>query len=517
MMKRPMIIPALFFILGIIIASLSGDFVDKHILVFAAWPILMIILSVLFYKKSKYFYACICLFFMLLGIFRYSGVFINERNDIRSYASSDDQVILYGTIIGYPELRESAFSKYRLFEFKSEKVLVGENEYTVRGNIYAKLFDLNKICAVGDKIVIGGTVFSPDKDDTDFLLLKSRKEDVYFKQGESGSLILKLKKILFSARSKAHIVLKNNLTGDSLAIIAPITLGLYGALGNDIKDLFIKTGTMHILSVSGLHVAALAAMLIFGFRLIKLPPRLTFLLVIILIWAFAILSGARAASLRSALMGTFMLISLMINMEYDITNSVILSAFFITFFSPEELFKPSFILSYTAILSIIFILPILNYLSGFTKHDKTAVIYKERILKLAAVKYIVKSFLMSFAVWIGMIPVISYYFGVVTPGALLANYIAIPFVFIAMIAGFIMIFIGGFADVSFLTYYLGIYTEKLARYYIKFMKVVSDIPFSNIEFKTVDLSFVLFYYFLLSGVIFYLSVRIKRAGKILSF
>jgi len=179
--------------------------------------------------------------------------------------------------------------------------------------------------------------------------------------------------------------------------------------------------------------------------------------------------------MRAALMGTFILFNLSLNRKADITNVLVLSAFCITFFRPEQIFRPGFILSYLAVLSIIYITPFTDTLLGL----RPATYERSRIKR--AFKYVLKALSLSIAIWIGMMPVIAAYFHIITPVVILSNLLAVPVLFVLVVLGFGLTITGAIPFLAPITWIFVGTINSIVPLFVKIMRDISNIPFSSIR------------------------------------
>jgi len=147
---------------------------------------------------------------------------------------------------------------------------------------------------------------------------------------------------------------ERGIKGDRLALVAAITLGQKNMLDPEQKQYFIKAGVMHIMAVSGLHAVILS---LFIFKLLFfLKGRLNILRVIItllLLWAFAFVTGLTPSVLRATLMFTFLQAGHLMKRPVNPVNSVLASAFVLILAKPSVIFDAGFLLSYSAVIFII--------------------------------------------------------------------------------------------------------------------------------------------------------------------
>lgn len=121
--------------------------------------------------------------------------------------------------------------------------------------------------------------------------LYADKTDVKVLSRGHGSFILAR---ALDARQALSDSLHRHFTGDTAAFLAALFFGERTDLSEEFKDLFMKTGTLHILAVSGFNIGFLCAVILFFLKPFHLPrdPKLYILLVSI--WAYCLLEIGRA-------------------------------------------------------------------------------------------------------------------------------------------------------------------------------------------------------------------------------
>lgn len=143
------------------------------------------------------------------------------------------------------------------------------------------------------------------------------------------------------------------IPGSARPYVWAVWLGDRGLLRQDLNDAFIASGTAHILSVSGVHMAVVYLSLDFLLFVFVRPPRARALIIIPAIFMFALVSGGREASFRSALMISLYLLAEVFEREPDAPTALSISAVLLLAIDPGDLFDAGFLLSYASIASIL--------------------------------------------------------------------------------------------------------------------------------------------------------------------
>lgn len=215
-------------------------------------------------------------------------------------------------------------------------------------------------------------------------------------------------------------------TGNNRAfqVVSALSLGYRDELTAETRASFVSTGTMHVLSVSGLHVAMVFLFLDLFLR--NLKRRLSgyilyFLMMMISLWGYAFLTGFSPPVQRAAIMFSFILAGNSLKRPAAIANSIAASAFFILFFNPDLIFDVGFQLSFTAVTGIVFFYPRFNSL---VQSDQWFI---RRPWQLLCV---------SLAAQLGTFPLTIYYFNQFPLYFWLSNFVVVP-------AAYLILFLTG--------------------------------------------------------------------------
>lgn len=119
-------------------------------------------------------------------------------------------------------------------------------------------------------------------------------------------------------------------------------LGERSGLDEDFKDLFIRTGTMHILAVSGFNIGFLMLTLYFFLKPFRVPKDVKHWLALGVIWLYCALVGWQSPVVRASVMATILIGGHHLGRKPNILNSLGLAALVILSISPKQLFDVGF-------------------------------------------------------------------------------------------------------------------------------------------------------------------------------
>ena len=217
---------------------------------------------------------------------------------------------------------------------------------------------------------------------------------------------------------------------ESLRLEWALTLGWKPALTEEDFEPFVRAATYHIFAVDGLRMAIIFGIFFGLFRAIGIPRSITGLALLPLIWFYVGLTGWPASAIRAAVMLTVVVLSWPLKRPLSILNSLFCAAFLILLWEPQQLFQAGFQLSFLVVLCLILILPpCLNLVRTWAEGDPLRPARFRRrwpnFVRTPA-RHLTDTLLTSFAAWIGSIPLVAYYFHIVTPVSTPANVVAVP-------------------------------------------------------------------------------------------
>ncbi len=149
------------------------------------------------------------------------------------------------------------------------------------------------------------------------------------------------------------------------SLLSALTLGYKSDLEARTKQIFSQAGVMHVMALSGYNVAVIAlamGYLLFFADRFHSGRILKTLIIIILIWLFAFVTGLSPSVTRAAAMITLVLAGKLIQRRVNTTNILFVSAFALLTISPALVSDVSFQLSFAAVWGIITFQPVLNRL-----------------------------------------------------------------------------------------------------------------------------------------------------------
>ncbi len=222
-------------------------------------------------------------------------------------------------------------------------------------------------------------------------------------------------------------------------LITGMVLGLRHQTPEDIEEPFQQTGTLHLFAVAGLHVGIVAQLLWVVATMARLRRRLAIALIIPTLLFYAAITGLHVSSVRAALMSSVVLGGFLAERRVFTLNSLAAAAMLILCWDPNQLFSLGFQLSFCVVAAIVlFADPIFQWLQRFVAADPflpRSLFSRTRRLTDRSLQLIARGASVSFAAWIGSLPLMLWYYNLVTPISLLANLVVVPIAFFILAGG----------------------------------------------------------------------------------
>lgn len=272
-------------------------------------------------------------------------------------------------------------------------------------------------------------------------------------------------RLIVIARKKILDVLRKHLgdSKDALGIAEALLIGYTNDLDKDLVQAYSNTGVVHVIAISGMHLALIYLMLTLMFKrlpVIKRLPILQMILVLIFLWTFSFITGASASVLRAAVMFSFIAIGKQFFKTASVYNSLAASAFILLVYNPYFLWDVGFQLSYLAVIGILLFQQPL-YRVFFLKHALTSKVWQLASVTLAAQVF--------------TFPVCIYYFHQFPVLFLFANLVIVPLSSLVLYAELALL---TFSFIPFLNEWLATLVRLLIRLMNGFIRLVNDLPFA---------------------------------------
>lgn len=412
--------------------------------------LLLLVGAVLIKKEHKMTWACLWLGLILLGAGRYYLAINIEENNIIKLAGQ--QVKLQGKLAEPPNVTRDEKGKLHLqYVVEVEKAWQGSKSGKAGQVMQGKLLvyggeeslkkspqqGKNKATGleddtavesiegiygqVGDGIQLVGTISefhdygNPGRMNT---VMSNKAKGICGRAMISKySLVIEprqeksLARLAEQVRKQYESYMAQAMPKQDAAAIFAMLFGGYQGIRPELLEAFTITGIVHILSVSGSHITLMAGTANIVGRFLHMSPRATAALATGVILFYSLLAGAIPPVIRSALMGILTLLALTAGRERDAQHILGLVALGLLLYSPLWIFDISFQLSFGATAGLLYLAPPL----------------RESLRKLLPV-FVADSLAVTIGAQLSVLPIIAWYFNVLSLSSLLANLVIAPIV-----------------------------------------------------------------------------------------
>lgn len=283
-----------------------------------------------------------------------------------------------------------------------------------------------------------------------------------------------VKTLLYRSREKVRSTINAALPPAEAAMLVGIITGDKADIAEDTRASYVKTGLSHILSVSGLHVGFLMLLVTYLLKPLKLGEKVQSLIIMFIASYYVLMIGAPLPAARALVMLGVLLLGKALGRSYDLLSSISFAALLILLFKPLAIHDPGFVISFGAMYSI-------------------AILYPPCCSLLRKVPSGISSSLaLSVSVWLGLAPVLAWYFNYVSVISLAINVAAVPLAFLITLAGFCGVLVGMVSASA------AVYIFSADYYLIRLLTFLTvkaaELPFTGFNIPTLPLYAYLLYY-----------------------
>jgi len=407
-------------------------------------------------------------------------------------------------------LAEPLVAKERSYKAVADltHILKSGNKSPVSGNIiiYFKKDSINASLKVGDRLLVAKDLQEIRNagnpggfDYKRYALFNGITHQVYLTGKDyhqlPGNDLPWYQSWLLQSRNYVLTAIKTHIKGaKEQGLAEAMLIGYKDDLDKSLLQSYTNTGVVHVIAVSGMHLALLYWLLNLLFAPLLRREKTKWLhavLVLALLWFFSLITGGAASIVRAAVMFTFITVGKQINRNASIYNILAASAFCQLCYNPYWLWDVGFQLSYAAVLGIvIFYRPIYNLL--FIKNK-----ILDAIWQLAAV---------SIAAQILTTPIALYYFHQFPVYFLLSNLVVVPVSTVVLVATLVLVLL---SPVKAIAAFIGHLLNGLIWWLNTFIERMEDFPLAVWSGINISLAQSLLLFVFIAGVGFWLMLQRK--------
>lgn len=499
--------PVIKITIAFIVGILLNDLFAVNALIIIIFTIIPIILFFIakhykLFTKLKFFISILVLLLIVsLGNY-YAELNSLKKNTFFENIYSEDNVTAFGSIRKIELNRSDKIIFYLQTDSIRSETFFVKDELIFLCNVKDSSKYLNELFTElhpGNLIEVSGSYYQGRKkrnpgefDYNKYLFSKNitgilyvnQKSDISFRDRRTNffsDLIFQVRKFIDRKFTELH-------SKETAALLRGLLLADRGEIDYETKTQFINSGVIHVLAVSGLHVGFVALIFYFLFGRFNIILRSSLTIIGLLIFMF--ITGVPPSVFRATIMGIVIIVGFITNRSTNIFNSLAIAALILLLINPNEIFLPGFQLSFSAVLSIGAIYPLIeNWIKKFHIQNN---FFRYTILFMGV----------SFSAQIGTLPFTLIYFGKISVIALFTNLLVIPAIGVIIGIGIFTLLIGLISPI--IASYYSMANELITSLLFKIISFTGNLNFSHVVIRRYSSLDAIIFYFFLIILIYYL-------------
>lgn len=435
-MKTPLAALTVFYCLGIILAGFIPG--PGSLPVMAAAGMVILSAAGLLRAKNYIFSAMVLFSALLFGSLNLKNSCLLPKCHLNNFVYYKDNSLysLNGSVRSAPELKNNRLE----FIFRAQEAAAGKFKWRCCGDVLVKM-EFAQELNYGDNLTLLGNLTRPynfksiGQGYKDYLgragihLIMRLKDprQIIRRPGFGGSRLISAS---FWLRSRMEEVINRNLADLPASLLSAMILGQRRDVPWLVNDSMIRSGTVHILVVSGFNVGIVAFSINLLLKILRIPRKGRIILAIICLLVYCAITGSSNPVIRATVMGIVFLTAYLLKRDPDIYNSLAGAALFILIINPRQLFDIGFQLSFISVLAIVYLYP------------KLKALIRLQACKNKVWRFIGEGCLVSLSAWLGTLGIIAFNFGIIAPVTILANILLVPLATVITLCGFTLVLSG---------------------------------------------------------------------------
>ncbi|MEK0414094.1 MAG: hypothetical protein RL070_1582 [Bacteroidota bacterium] len=306
----------------------------------------------------------------------------------------------------------------------------------------------------------------------------------------------KSKQYLQVLQQKISKRLQQNITGQQeKAVAAALLIGYKQDIDSNLMKAYSNTGVIHVIAISGLHLGLIYGLLLGIFSCIPnstirkwtAPP-----IMLLVLWSFALLTGAGPSIVRAAVMFSFIIIASVVKQNSSILNALAASAFFLLLLHPFYLWDIGFQLSYAAVLSIVL----------YQKNIFDSLYFKYKWLQACW-----QLNALTISAQILTLPLVVYHFHQFPNYLLLSNFIVVPLSSIILYGCLLLL---PFGNIAYLGKALSLVTSLLITSMNWIIQKMNAFPFATTGNLYINTAEVILFFIIIVSVTLFIQTKKNR-------
>lgn len=513
MKDYPLIKFSIVFVIGILLAPMI-DISEISLLLIAIGLSAFSLVLIIFFNQDFSFTKSILAYFLILIASVYLTQIRTEQfNSPLLKYHKEKSVKVYGEVESIELIREYEV----LFTLKTDSILIADKTYLSSDKILCKLRgDSTERELFYDDVMPGNYIYAEgtflkgrerrnpgEFDYNKYLNSKSIPGILVCNEDDSISILINknslIPSVLFETRKIIDERIHELFEPETAGLLRGLLLADRSEIDFELKTQFINSGVIHVLAVSGLHVGYI--LLIFFFLFGRFNIYLRTILIVCGLLSFMFITGVPPSVFRATMMAIIILIAFLSNRSTNLINSISLAALIILLVDPGEIYNPGFQLSFSAVLSIAVIYPIIEKQINQLK------------ISNKFVRGIILFIGVSISAQIGTMPFTLAYFGKLSVVAVFANLVVIPLIGIVIALAFTTLFVSLISIV--IASYFAVINDLIVSFLFSIVKFTGSFQYSFIWIPDYSVYDSVIFYGLIAILLFTIKNSIRVRGKII--
>jgi competence protein ComEC len=343
------------------------------------------------------------------------------------------------------------------------------------------------------------------------------RESIRLLKSYDKSAFTKLKKLKRIIREKTTCALLDNPSTEnpSEGLLQALLLGYRGNVDNETYEAFKKTGLLHFISLSGMHLGILIGIIWWLSKTAGLMKPRRAIICIIAIAIFLLIVPPRAPTVRAAIIGWVFCASFLFHRNFNSLNTLSLAAMILLLIRPTQLFEAGWQLSFASVLGLLLFCERIHFflyerifgLSWLAKTPKTRPFF--RIIPRYG-PYLLRLLSTGFAAWLSGAGILLYHFYTINPLTSIWTVIVFPLVVLILTIGYLKMIISFLLPMT--AWVLGMIVTGLAHCLIWIVKLIAHLDISQILIGHVPIVTIILYYCLIffAAFVYFRRPLLKR-------
>jgi competence protein ComEC len=364
-------------------------------------------------------------------------------------------VSLRGRVLGQTEITRSGLSAFDLsvegFGAPSRPPVGGIVRVLVRTEGHGGGMPLP-----GDLVAVVGTArrprspTNPGEPDTAAAMRRTGRTHVILAERPSSIRVLDSPKwpdprrLIARLRDAASRRLAAALPSPESDVAAGLLLGRRSGIPASVEESFRRSGTVHLLAVSGLHVGLMAGALFAFLSVLRCPPRAKLLIILVATIGYAVLAGLRPPVVRAAVLTALVCGGRLLRRRTSILDLLGTAAFLILLSCPSHAGRVDFQLSFAAVLGLVLLTRRISE-ALFPMREvemRFAAWHRAHPLKRILRGHVHRILPATWAAWLATAPLVLMRFGTCSPAVLIGNLLLLPLLVLSLGAATVALALG---------------------------------------------------------------------------